>query len=308
MTGAPVPPEADTIVPIEETTSNGVRIEIRRSFKPGYALARRGSDLMAGSVILPRGSFIRPAQVGALVQVGAIDVLPETLFRSSSALGAHVLVTGDEIVGERESPGPLQMRDVNGPMLTALLTSMGVSCDRSRVIDDPAQTRDAIDTLSRSHHILFVTGGMSMGKYDYVPGALLELGFDLKITKLRVKPGKPFVFAVRERVGKTDFVFGLPGNPVAGFCCTLRLASRLVARLQRRVPCEPVLAPLAEPLGPNGPREFYQPAVVASAGVTPLGWEGSADVFTLAHANALLIRPTDDPARPVGDRARVLMI
>jgi molybdopterin molybdotransferase len=139
-----------------------------------------------------------------------------------------------------------------------------------------------------------------------VPRALVALGFDLKITKLRIKPGKPFVFATRQRAQKTDIVFGLPGNPVSGFCCTVRLTSRLIERMQGRVPAEPESAELESPLPTNGPREFYQPAIVEGSRVKPLGWKGSADVFTLARSNALIIRPIDDPARAAGDRVSIL--
>ena len=257
-------------------------------------------------MVLRRGTSIGPAQVGALVQVGAFEMIPKSLFECESSLHAQVLVTGDEIVDESDVPGTVQMRDVNGPMLAALLSSIGVSCTRSRVGDDWKQTRDAIEQLSGQNNLLFVTGGMSMGKYDYVPKALIDLGFDLKITRLRIKPGKPFIFATRERDGNADFVFGLPGNPVAGFCCTLRLASRLIARLQRRTPPEPESAMLAAALQANGPREFYQPAHLDGSSVMPFDWKGSADVFTLAQANALIIRPIDDPERAIGQAVSIL--
>ena len=112
-----------------------------------------------------------------------------------------------------------------------------------------------------------------------------------------------------------NFVFGLPGNPVSGFVCTVRLASRLIHRLAGGPPHEPwVTACLTAPLPPNGPREFYQPAQLArssdgsAAAATPLNWKGSADLFTLANADGLLVRPENDPARAAGDSVRVLEI
>lgn len=306
MTGAAVPSDADAVLPVEISTTIGTRVHFSKAAKVGEAISKRAADLREGQIVLTRRSLIGPAQIGALVQVGAFSSVPTELFRCESSLTAHVLVTGDEIVGEADTPGPSQMRDVNGPMLAALLAAMDVRCGRSRVIDDEDQTREAIDRLVRENDILCVTGGMSMGKYDYVPKALIDLGFELKITKLKIKPGKPFVFATRERGGKTDYVFGLPGNPVSGFCCTVRLASRLIARLQGRSPTEPQLATLESALPTNGPREFYQPAVVNDSRVTPLGWKGSADVFTLARANALIVRPVDDRARAIGEEISIM--
>ena len=165
---------------------------------------------------------------------------------------------------------------------------------------------------------------MSMGEYDYVPRLLTEIGVDLKITKLRIKPGKPFVFGTYPRVAaelahgspKFSFVFGLPGNPVSGFVCTVRLARRLLARLAGGPPESRWLAGrLTAPLPANGPREFYQPAIYSSgAGVDgaptimPLTWKGSADLFTLSQANALLVRGENEPALGSGAFVRALAI
>ncbi len=103
------------------------------------------------------------------------------------------------------------------------------------------------------------------------------------------------------------FIFGLPGNPVSGFVCTLRLAARLLARLGGANP-EPrwITLPLVVPLAANGPREFYQPAILTNGGVAPLEWKGSADVYTLAAADALLVRAENEPPRAAGDVVRVL--
>ena len=87
--------------------------------------------------------------------------------------------------------------------------------------------------LGSDHEVMFITGGMSMGKYDYVPGVLTELGGELKITKLAIRPGKPFVLAAMPG-GK--YVFGLPGNPVSAFVCTFVLASRLLRRMRGESP------------------------------------------------------------------------
>src|SRR2546423_2159980 len=145
---------------------------------------------------------------------------------------------------------------------------------------------------------------MSMGRHDYVPSEISNLKFEIRVSKLKIKPGKPFVFATRGTgvspvsssqytsetpVPQQKYIFGLPGNPVSGFVCTLRLASRLLARLAGGKPTEHwVSGRLDQGLGPNGPREFYQPVLwsapaggssnrPAFATPPPLTWEGSAD-------------------------------
>jgi molybdopterin molybdotransferase len=215
------------------------------------------------------------------------------------------LCTGNELVAVDAAPGTAQIRNSNALMLASLLRRFGCEViDLGIVRDDPAATRDALQR-GMQHELLFVTGGMSMGEYDFVPRTLVELGAQLKITRLRIKPGKPFVFAIKD--GR--FVFGLPGNPLAGFVCTIRLASRLIARMRGAVSIERWRdAKLADALPANGPREFYQPVFVRDGIARALQWKGSADVFTLARANALLVRVENEPARAAGETVRVLEV
>ena len=340
MTGAPLPPGAiDAVVPVEETTSidDGRLVRFATSPKVGRSIAPRGSDVAGGAVVLREGAPIGPAQVAVLAQLGKLSRSVEAASAiGDAAVRAHILVTGDEVVPHHTfDPAPSAIRDSNGPMLVALLAALGVAATRSHVGDDLAEVRETIDRLTREHDLLFITGGMSMGRHDHVPATLRELGFDLPITKLRMKPGKPFVVAVRgargEGQGARDsrvvegshslaprpsplapparIVFGLPGNPVSGFCCTLRLAARVIRRMQGRAPGGDVTqAMLTTPLPANGPREFYQPATLDAGRATPLDWKGSADVFTLARADALIVRAADEPAQPAGAIVRILSL
>src|SRR4029434_7481540 len=127
-----------------------------------------------------------------------------------------VLATGDEIIPSDQVPTGSQIRDSNTIMAAALLRRLGCEVhDLGIIPDDPARIGDAL-SRGLEHDALVVSGGMSMGQYDYVPRLLSELGVELKITKLRIKPGKPFIFGTAP--GGCQ-VFGLPGNPVSGFVC-----------------------------------------------------------------------------------------
>jgi molybdopterin molybdotransferase len=317
MTGAPIPSGAEGVVPVEDVEKlSDSRIRVNRTGgDPARFIAKRGSDCGAGQVVLKVGTRMGPAQIAVAASVGASEL--EVFARPRAA----VLATGDELVAAEQEPGPSQIRNSNSPMIVSLLKQMGCEVtDLGVVPDRPESIRQALER-GLDYDALFVTGGMSMGEYDYVPRILKELGMDLRITKLRIKPGKPFVLGVRESKGSpTRLVFGLPGNPVSGFVCTVRLASRVMARLAGGVPEERwVSGKLECGMPANGPREFYQPARrVVSAGrdsshaqlasITPLHWKGSADLFTLAQANALLVRPENDPALPKGTVVRVLEI
>ena len=297
MTGAPMPDGADGVVPVEDAERRDDAVRVLRATNPGRFIAKRGSDVAGGAVVLRRGTHLGPAALAAAASVGAAQL------KVFAKPRVAVLATGDELVPIDAEPGPAQIRNSNSPMLVSLLRRLGCEVTNLGVVrDTPEAVREALAGGLR-FNVLFVTGGMSMGAHDYVPRTLRDLGVGLLITKLRIKPGKPFVFGVKD--GR--FVFGLPGNPVSGFVCTIRLAARLVARLAGR-DADPrwVSAPLTGPLAQNGPREFYQPAALSTHGVTPLEWKGSADVYTLAAANALLVRAENDPPRKAGEPVRVL--
>jgi molybdopterin molybdotransferase len=341
MTGAPLPGNADGVVPVEDVAvrvSVGSTVKILRASNPQRYVAARGSDCPFGRTVVAKGTLIGPPQIAVMASIGAAEV--PCFARPRVA----ILGTGDELVPITQVPRDAQIRDSNTHMLAALLRRLG--CDVveiAAVRDDLQLIREAI-SRGMSHDALFVTGGMSMGEFDYVPAMLQELGVEFKIAKLRMKPGKPFVFGVGKGLvekgteGRSDegtvgegansevaaanppFVFGLPGNPVSAYICTLRLASRLLTRLGGGVPDERwVSGRLDAGVLANGAREFYQPAIrhwgqgqhsmhAAFATVTPLQWKGSADLFTLSSANVLIVRAENEPAMPKGTVVRVLEI
>ena len=335
MTGAPMPAGADGVVPVEETRREGDRVHIHKIPTPRKYIAVRGSDAKAGQIVLKRGMVMQAAQIAAAASVGAAEI---AVFAKPRAA---VLSTGNELVRIDETPGAHQIRNSNNAMLAALLKGMGCEVtDLGTAVDDPASIRTAIEEGLR-FDLLFVTGGMSMGTYDFVPRIISDLKVGIKIAKLRIKPGKPFVFGVSHgedvarasrpcsstmNTGETPvppadtFIFGLPGNPVSGFVCARRFASRLITRLGGGVVRERWLSgKLDVGLPANGPREFYQPAIWMSAGgeksaqsefatITPLAWKGSADLYTLATANALLVRGENEPPLAKGILVRVLEI
>ncbi|QOV87911.1 molybdopterin molybdotransferase MoeA [Humisphaera borealis] len=330
MTGAPMPAGSDATVPVEQTQELGAegdvgRVRILTSVAAGYAVARQASDMAAGRIVLARGSIVDAPAIAVAASVGAAEL--EVYARPRVA----ILGTGDEIIPIDQAPTQSQIRNSNNPMLVALLERLGCDVtDLGIVADDEERIRASVQQ-GLGFDALFVTGGMSMGQFDFVPKALVELGVTLKITKVRVKPGKPFVFGVGGGEGlrasvpdasvpSSPFVFGLPGNPLSAFVCTLRLASRVIVRMSGGMPQDRWLTGrLDVGLPANGPREFYQPVMYRQPGgltsrqnelpsIEPLAWKGSADVFTLARANALLVRSENEPTLPKGTMVRVLEI
>jgi molybdopterin molybdotransferase len=181
MTGAPIPAGADGVVPIEDVERGAWNVRVLRAARPDRFIAKRGNEVRAGAVVLERGMKLGPAQLAVAASVGASRV------RVFARPRAAVLSTGDELIAVDATPGPAQIRNSNSLMLAALLRQLGCDViDLGIVRDDRAATRAALER-GMQHDLLFVTGGMSMGEYDYVPRTLIELGAQLKITKLRIK-------------------------------------------------------------------------------------------------------------------------
>jgi molybdopterin molybdotransferase len=334
MTGAPLPPGADAVVPVEQTVRpSHDTVRILELPRPGRYIAPTGHDARAGAVVLHAGQRLEAPQLATAATVGAARV---TVFARPRAA---VLSTGDELVPYDHSPADGQIRNSNSLMLMSLLWTLGCDVtDAGHAPDDPQAIARAIQSALEDHDLLFISGGMSMGDHDYAPAILKQLGVQLLITKLRIKPGKPFVFGIlaapsagggtsvpssplpppdpqapignrQSAIGNPKYIFGLPGNPVSSFACTVRLASRLIARLRGLPPQDRwTTAQLATPLPANGPREFYQPGRrdAHTRLAHPLHWKGSADVFTLSQATGLLVRPENQPPLDTGASVTIL--
>jgi molybdopterin molybdotransferase len=304
MTGAPIPTGADAVIPIEQTARDGHRVTLHKSVKPNQSVAKRGSDTPAGKLLLEKGITLGPAHIGVAATVGKSSI---AIYAAPSVA---LLATGDELVEIDQVPTGSQIRNSNIHMMRALLTKLGCSV---RLLGIARDNRDLIRCAIRDglrDDALFITGGMSMGERDYVPELLRELGMSLTISKLRIKPGKPFVFATGKHAihpsGNPAMVFGLPGNPVSAFVCTIRLASGILSRLGGKN--APVIyeAIISNAIAENGLRETYLPAVLVGSTVEPLNSNGSADLFTLARASAFIIRPENAPAASAGDLVRII--
>lgn len=302
MTGAPLPAGTQVVVPVEATSYTDDTVTINEAFAAGYATVGAGHDVKKDQIILPKGTTIGPVQLSVLASVGKLKV------RVYRAPTFSVLATGSELIAADKTPLTHQIRESNNPMLINLLERQGCRLIKEDMVgDDPKKLREAISNALQAD-FAFISGGMSMGKHDHVPALLRDLGVDLKIEKIRIRPGKPFVFGTKG-TRNPHYVFGLPGNPVSGFVCTLRLAMRMIRRVQGLSP-EPtwIDAPCSEAIMENGPREFYQPAILSDGKATLLPWKGSADLFTLARANALAVRPENDPAKSAGAMVRLMLI
>lgn len=287
MTGAPMPVGADVVVVVERTQGlEGNRVQVDdKPLTPGQNMLAQGREFRQGETVLPKGTVLRPQEFGILSSVGrsAVSVYP----RPQAAL----LSTGDEVVDPSVTPGPGQIRNGNGPMLLAQVCRAG---GLPRFLGIARDCRESLQPLvdeGLRSAILVLSGGVSAGKLDLVPGVLQELGVQAHFHKVAMKPGKPIFFGTR---GNT-LVFGLPGNAVSALVCFELFVRPAVRRLLGHAEPGPhfVEAALAEDFAYRTDRPTYHPArldrVENGWRVGPVPWFGSADLRALAQANALLL-------------------
>ena len=218
MTGAMLPGDADTIVPVERiaVTDGWATLETGYTPDPGQFVHRRASDHAAGDVILESGARIGVPEMAVLTVAG------KTTVHVAQWPRVAVVSTGDELVDVGVPMADFQIRSSNDWAIAAALRRRG--CDRitrARLPDDLDAMRVAIKSLHDEHDVLVLSGGVSMGKYDYVPQIMTELGVELVFHKVLQRPGLPMWFGV-SAAGRP--VFALPGNPVSSLVCFVRYA------------------------------------------------------------------------------------
>lgn len=301
-TGGVVPVGADAVIPIEYVVSHDNRIDIPEAVAPGAHVRPAGGDAGAGDLLVPAGTRLGPAQLGALAAAG----VPEIVCARRPTVA--VLVTGSELRSPGQELGPGQIYEANGVMLAAQLASAGAKVNRlPPVADDEAALRSALERGLRSD-VLVSSGGVSVGPHDLVRRIAAELGVNEVFWGVAVKPGKPLSFAVR---GET-LVFGLPGNPVSSLV-GLELFVR-PALLARQGASEPGpafrMGVLTSALGRSPARDqLLRARETVGDGETklePLSGQESHMIARAAGANALVLVPRGGGKLEAGSAARYL--
>ncbi len=304
MTGAPVPETADAVQMVEKTRREGHRVEILELVGPGQHVALRGSEVEEGQIVVEKGQRIGPQEIAVLACFGFSEV--ETWRPPEVA----IVSTGNELVAIEETPGFGEIRNSNAYMLWAQCQELGLDARIEPIAkDDPQRVREAIRQALR-RDLALLSGGVSMGEYDYVHQVLAEEGVEIVFHKTAIKPGKPVL--VGRRGGR--MLFGLPGNPVSAFVTFVLFVKPAV---QKWCGGEPrpfleVQAELKQEVRHKPGRQFFMPARAQStpAGITvrPLETRGSADIVGFARANALLSIPADQERIPEGSMVGVLLL
>jgi molybdopterin molybdotransferase len=289
MTGAVLPEGADTVIRYEDLQLNdgpdGRRATLRLTPEnPWHNVHRRGTDGRQDDLLIPAGTRLGPAEIGVAASVG------RSTLTISGPVRVAVVSTGDELVEVDQFPLPHQIRRSNAYMLGAALREAGAAPALFHVPDYKPAIRRTLEGILPDHDCLVLSGGVSMGKSDFVPEVLRELGVETLFHKVAQKPGKPFWFG-RSAVGQAVFAF--PGNPVSTFLCCYRYLLPWLRAVSGQPAPPAACAVLDETIRFAPPLTYFVPVQTYqnTQGVVcakPLPGSGSGDFANLLHADAFL--------------------
>jgi molybdopterin molybdotransferase len=301
-TGAAIPRGADSVVIQEDVRreDNGIAVPVAHF---GENVRPRGGDFKAGTLLLPHGRLLDGVGL-SLAAASGLAALP-VVRRPRVA----ILSSGDELAAPGTEPGPWQIFDSATFGISALVRGWGGAARRLGVArDDVSSIARAAEQGLRDSDLLVVIGGASVGDHDHAQPALIQLGLQLTVGKVAVRPGKPTWFG-RASLGP---VLGLPGNPASALVCAELFLKPMLAVMQGR-DSEPQFrrATLARALPANGPREHYLRGALSSDSSGQLAVRAFEDqdsslISVFAAANALICLPPSAPATPVGALVDVL--
>ena len=302
MTGAMMPPGADTVVMQEQVARNGETIRLGEGHRTGQNVRQAGEDLAAGRPALPAGQRITPAELGLLASLGVAEV------RVQRRLRVAFFSTGDELrsIGELLAEG--EIYDSNRYTLHGMLSRLGVEAlDMGVVRDRPELMREAFERAAAMADVVITTGGVSVGEADYVRETLAALGA-VNFWKIAMRPGRPLAFGrLRDAV-----FFGLPGNPVA----VMVTFYAFVQPTLRRMLGEPdgtalrFRVPSAQPLRKRPGRTEYQRGILhrdedGQLVVRTTGAQGSGILKSMSQANCFIVLGHDQGSVAAGDPVEV---
>ncbi len=289
MTGAVLPINTDTVIRYEDLEIlNGMAKLNVDSLKLGQNVHVKGIDIKQGRCIVDKGQQISSAEINIAAAVGRSSLLVRKLPK------IVVVSTGDELVGIDETPEPHQIRRSNIYGIQSTLLEWGVMAELAHLPDDKATMMDTIPALLEKFEVLIFTGGVSKGKFDYLPEVLTAIGITKKFHKIQQRPGKPFWFGTDKTNRK---VFALPGNPVSSFVC---LYVYVQFWLKKSIGAEPktLYAILGENISFEPKLTYFLEASLESSPTgslyaIPVKGNGSGDFANLVKTDGFLVLPQD---------------
>lgn len=303
MTGAPIPPGCDTVIPSEDVQEEGEEIRFASPVKAGSHVRRQGEDIRRGDVVIPAGTLLRPQEIGMLSAMGKTSL---AVYRRARIA---ILATGDELLEPGATPAPGKIINSNSYSLAAQVLDAGGEPMLLGIAPDALEATCDKIRGGLNADMLVITGGVSVGDRDFVKEAIETLGVSVTFWKVNVKPGKPLAFALLQGTP----VFALAGNPVGAMVAfELFVRPSILRSMGHRRLFRPVVkAILQESAANQGERPHLIRGMVSLQGdryhVSTTGNQSSGRLSSMIQGNGL-IRIAAETSHAAGEEVEVMML
>ena len=301
MTGAPIPKGADCVVQVELTKEdNNSFVKILEISKKNN-ISFRGEDVKVGVKVLDKGIKIEAQHIAVFAAVGYTNVL---VYKQPKV---GIISTGDELVEPQNKPSLSQIRNSNGYQLIGQVKACGAIANYIGIAEDtPEDTFDKVSKALRENDIVLLTGGVSMGTFDFVPQVLEQAGVKILFDAIAVKPGKPTTFGMADK----KFCFGLPGNPVSSFVQFDLLVKPLIYTLmgQNYKALDIQMTLGVDFKRRNADRKAYFPVIIENGEILPVDYHGSAHIHALSLAHGIISMEIGQVLIKKGEKVHVRQI
>ncbi|WP_083190077.1 molybdopterin molybdotransferase MoeA [Chryseobacterium artocarpi] len=301
MTGAALDHSVDTVIRYEDISINEGIATINIDIKKGQNIHLKGRDKKEGEVLVNANQIITPAIIGIASSIGKTSILVKKLPK------IIIISTGDEMVSPESFPSPYQLRRSNGITIQSVVKKYNIEADTLHLNDDYEEIKKELSRCINEYDVLLMSGGVSMGKFDYLPKVCEELEVEKLFHKIKQRPGKPFWFGKNK---DQKLVFAFPGNPVSVFMCLHRYFIPWLEKSLEISGTSPMFAVLQNDIDfPFALQYFAQ----VKLGVNELGQitaesvntNGSGDFSHLADTNAFIELPLEQNSFKKGEVYKV---
>ena len=290
MTGAMLPASTNTVIRYEDLELRaGLATLITNDLKRGQNIHYKGKDKKQDEQVAGTGEVITPAIIGLIASVGESELRVKKLPR------VVVISSGDELIDVDQVPNPFQIRRSNNYTVKAVLKQHGLAADLLHIPDDELVIKNKLTNCLENYDVLLLSGGISMGKFDYIPKVLEELKVNRLFYKVEQRPGKPMWFGKHD---KGPLVFAFPGNPVATFMCLHRYFLPWLQASLGIWQKTALQAILSERISFHFPLKYFLQVKLhyneyCQLMATPVEGNGSGDFANLADTNAFMELPRE---------------
>ena len=310
MTGGKIPQKADTVIPLEDVIEQSGAISLRNNckVKQGQFIRLAGEDLHKNSIALPRDVCIQPQHIALLATCGKAKV------KIYKPLTIGVFSTGDELIEIETIPVADKIRATNIYTILAAIKNLNMhAINVGFTKDDKQLIRQKVETsLQTEIDILITTGGVSVGKYDYLKEVFTELGIEILFDKVNIRPGKPCVFGRYEKNGNVKYVFGLPGNPVSSFATFTIFVKLFIQHWFNQKSEKTITAILQSGITKSDTKRHFVRGTISNLNgayeVIVQGKQSSGNLAGLGLSNCLIVMKEDRNILSKGDLVECILL